>query len=92
MKWGIDKNYYELSDKQKQLLVKRAVLDYIGNLEKRLAKEKKQAEKWSIKQRECINESRAKRTSITAKTDLCWESVRSIEADITALKEFLEGA
>lgn len=89
MRWGIIRNDYELTAEQKKDLVKLAVKNYIEVLEKKLDKEKKQAQKWSIKQRDSYNESRAKLTTISAKTQLSWESVREIESKITALKEFL---
>lgn len=89
MKYGIIRNDYELTEEQKKDLVKVAVKNYIGVLEKKLNKEKKQAKKWGIKQIYSCNESRAKRTTISTKTQLCWESIREIESKIAALKEFL---
>ncbi len=91
MRWNTIRNDYELTEEQKKDLIKVAVKNYIGVLEKKLNKEKKQAKKWGIKQIYSCNESRAKRITISAKTQLYWESVREIESKIAVLKEFSEG-
>lgn len=69
-----------------------AYKDLITKLEKQLIKEKKQAEKHSLKQKEILSNSptKAQRSSINAKVSTCWEQVRLLELDIMSIKELLE--
>lgn len=75
-----------------QVLKRLAYSDLIDKLEKQLTKEKKQAEKYSLKQKELLSNSptKAQRTSMYAKVETCWEQVRLLELDIMSIKELLE--